>query len=188
MRDTTEGAGALTQWLPATLVELRIEQGRLSEARQLAARLPLRTRGRRITGAWLRARIQRAAGDTAGASASLETAMRAFLAERKPTVTLMSLPLVSAAEWRLAAGDARGADSLARLARTVAARRDTLALTRSVFVGRAELVDARALRALGDTAGARRAAARAVVAFGNGYGSASPWTRGAHALLDTLSR
>jgi hypothetical protein len=188
MRDTTQGTIAFPQWLPATMVELRIEQGRLAEAKQSAAHLPLTSRGRRITGAWLRARIQRALGDTAGASASLEATLRAVSTDGKPTVTLMSLPLVSAGEWRLAAGDARGADSLARLARTVASRRDTLALTRSVFVGRAEMVDARALRALGDAAGARRAAARAVVALGNGYGPANDWTRGARALLDSLSR
>ncbi len=84
-------------------------------------------------------------------------------------------------------GDARGADSLARLARVVAAI-DSIALTRSGLVGRAELLRARALRAQRDLPGARQAAARATIALANGYGEGNAWTRVARLLVDSLAR
>jgi hypothetical protein len=89
-------------------------------------------------------------------------------------------------EWRLAAGDAHGADSLARVARAVAAI-DSVAGVRSGLVGRAELLRARALRAQGDLPDARRAAADAGLALANGYGADHPWTRAARALVDSLA-
>jgi hypothetical protein len=95
------------------------------------------------------------------------------------------MPYVTAAEWRLAAGDARGADSLALLGRAAAAV-DSLALQRSAYVGRAELVHARAQLALGDHAAAQQAAERAVVVLGHGYGPVSVHTARARALRDSI--
>jgi len=88
---------------------------------------------------------------------------------------------------RLDAGDASGADSLARLARTAAAI-DSVALSRSALAGRAELLSARALRARGKAADAREAAQRAVTALANGYGSNNVWTRSARSLADSLAK
>lgn len=118
--------------------------------------------------------------------ALLERELAALYSESPKTQTLFTLPLVTAGEWRLALGDARGADSLARLART-AATLDTLTLTRSGLVGRSELLLARALHAQGQMPAAREAAQRASVALTNGYGSSSRWPREARALLDSPS-
>ena len=100
-------------------------------------------------------------------------------------LTLFAMPIITAGEWRLAAGDARGADSLARLGRTAAAI-DSLALERSALAGRAELLLARALRAQGQVPAARLAVARAVRALSNGYGADNAWTRAARVLRDSL--
>ena len=121
--------------------------------------------------------------------------LKAFLERELGTVwndgqqrlTLFALPLVTAGEWRLASGDAHGADSLAALARTAAAV-DSLALVRSALAGRAELLRAQALRAGGRIPEARQAARRAVTALGNGYGPTHRWTRAARALADSLAR
>jgi hypothetical protein len=100
---------------------------------------------------------------------------------------MFALPFVTAGEWRLAGGDARGADSLARLARTAAAI-DSLALERSALAGRAELLLARALRAEGQMSDARQASVRAVTALTNGYGPENVWTRSARLLVDSLTQ
>jgi len=94
---------------------------------------------------------------------------------------------VTAGEWRLADGDAAGADSIAQLG-VKAARLDSLAATRSALVGRAELLRAKALRAQKDLRGARASAERAIVALSNGYGAANAWTLSANALRDSLPR
>jgi len=94
---------------------------------------------------------------------------------------------VTAGEWRLAAGDPQGADSIARLARS-AATLDSLTLTRSGLVGRAELLLARALRARNDAPAAREAAQRADAALSSGYGVSHPWTAAARALRDSVPR
>jgi hypothetical protein len=95
--------------------------------------------------------------------------------------------LAAAGEWRLSPGDARGADSLARLARSAAAI-DTVALERSALAGRAELLSARALVASNDVPNARGAAERAVKALANGYGPSNAWTRSARLLADSLRK
>jgi len=110
-----------------------------------------------------------------------------LLSDGQQALTWFALPLATAGEWRLAGGDARGADSLARLARGVAAI-DSTALARSALVGRAELLRARALRAQRDLPGARQAAARATIALANGYGEGNAWTRVARLLVDSLAR
>jgi serine/threonine-protein kinase len=187
LRDTTQMAGALVNWMPPALAQLRLEQGRLRDAEAAMARLPGGLRGRRATAALLRARLRDAQGERRAAAALLERELTALYAESPTTQTLFTLPLVTAGEWRLALGDARGADSLARMARS-AATLDSLSVTRSALVGRAELVLARALRAQSKTPVAREATQRASIALASGYGSASAWSRAARALLDSLSK
>jgi serine/threonine-protein kinase len=185
MRDTTQGAGQFANYLTSTLAELRLDQMRLADARVLAARLPATRRGQRATTAMLRARLKRADGDPRGASTFLEAELGTLWNDGQERLTQFALPLVTAGEWRLANGDAHGADSLAVLARTAAVV-DSVALVRSALAGRAELLRAQALHAGGRAAEARQAAQRAVTALGNGYGRNHRWTRAARALADSL--
>jgi serine/threonine-protein kinase len=187
LRDPTQIDAALANWLPPVLTQLRLEQGRIAEARAAAERLPGGLRGRRATGAMHRARLAYAQGLHALASGLLERELTALYRESPETQTLFTLPLVTAGEWRLAAGDAQGADSIARLARS-AATLDSLTLTRSGLVGRADLLLAHALRAQGNAPAAREAAQRASQALSNGYGSTHHWPGAARALLDSLPR
>jgi eukaryotic-like serine/threonine-protein kinase len=186
-RDTTQGTGQFQHYLASTLAELRLEQGRLVEARVAVDQLRGQNRAQRATAAMLRARLRRAEGDARGASELLEQELRALSSDGQPSATWFALPLIVAGEWRLAAGDARGADSLAQAARTAAAI-DSAALQRSAFAGRAELLRARALRARGEMSGAREAADRAVAALTTGYGAGNAWTRAARVLVDSLAK
>jgi len=188
LSDTTQGAGGLPVWMPAALAQLRLEQGRLPEARRAVAELPENTPTRRATAVWLRARLLHAeGGDAAGASLMLEEGLTALTGAGATPPPFLGLPLITAAEWRLALGDPAAADSLALLGRS-ASMLDSLAGERSAYVGRAELVRARALAALGDSGAARQAAERAGAALANGYGAASAFTRQAAALRDSLPR
>jgi eukaryotic-like serine/threonine-protein kinase len=188
MTDTTQGAGWTQRWLPFLLTELRLEQGRLADAQRTSAQLPLPdTRGRRAAFALLRAAVRRETGDAAGASAFLEEELRAVWNDGGKRLTHFAMPFVTAGEWRLAAGDARAADSLAQLGLRAAVV-DSLAASRSAFAGRAELLRARARLALGDRRAAREAVERAVVALANGYGGAHRSVGEARGLLETLSR
>jgi tetratricopeptide (TPR) repeat protein len=187
LRDTSQGAGQFENYLAQTITEIRLEQSRLADATISAAQLPTNRRGQRAIAAMLRARVQRAKGDARGASASLEKELDSLWKDGGQRLTLFALPLVTAGDLRLAAGDALGADSLAQLARTAAAI-DSSALTRSGLVGRAELLSAQAWRVRGDPGKSRAAAARAVVALTNGYGATNRWTRAASALADSLRR
>jgi hypothetical protein len=135
----------------------------------------------------MQARVRRAQGDVDGASRLLELELSKLEGDTLPKLALFTLPLVTAGDWRLDRDDARGADSIAQLARDAAAI-DSLALTRSALVGRAELLRARALAANRELVEARRAAARALVALDHGYGSENGWTRAARELVDSLSR
>jgi hypothetical protein len=174
LRDTTQDAAALVNWIPPAVMQLRLEQGRLDEAQQAAAKLPGGLRGRRATAAMLRARLLRAQGRNTAASELLERELASLYRESPKTQTLFTLPLVTAGEWRLSAGDARGADSIAKMARA-AATLDSLSATRSGLVGRAELLLARALGLEGQTTAARDAGQRAKIALANGYGAANHW-------------
>jgi serine/threonine-protein kinase len=187
MRDTTQGAGGISAWAPSAFTQLRLEQGRRREARQLFATLPGGTHSRRVVAALLGARLRYADGDTIGASRMLDTALRTLAGDRPNPPTNMTLAFTTAAEWHLAAGDAPGADSLAQLAHRAAAL-DSLALQRSAYAGRADLVRARALRSLGNVGSAREAISRAVVALASGLGPSTPHAREARALLDSLGR
>jgi tetratricopeptide (TPR) repeat protein len=185
LRDTTQGAGTLAIYLAQALAQLRLDQGRLAEAKAAVDQLPARARGQRATSMMVRARFLDARGDAAGAAALLERELGALWSDGKPRLAMFALPLVTAGEWRLARGDARGADSMARMAREAAAI-DSIALGRSALVGRAELLRARALRSLGDRATAKLAAERAIAALGNGYGPGNQWTLAGKAVRDSL--
>ncbi|HUQ82743.1 MAG TPA: serine/threonine-protein kinase, partial [Gemmatimonadaceae bacterium] len=187
LRDTTQGASVFASYLPLALTELRLEQGRLPDARKAAERLSVARRGQRATAAMLRARMRRAEGDARGAAEALEKEMATILGDGQPSLTLFALPLITAGEWRLARGDAHGADSLALLARRAAAI-DSVALAQSALAGRAELLRARALHAQGDQPNAHAAALRASMALANGYGVGNKWTRTARALADSLAK
>ena len=187
MRDTTQGANAFQDFTAAALAELRLDQSRPDEARAAVRRLPDDRRSQRAVAAVLRARLRRADGDPAGASALLERELGALLADGGPRLTHFALPLVTAGEWRLVRGDLLGADSLARLARSAAAI-DSVALERSALAGRAELLSARALLAQGNLPDARAAAQRGVMALANGYGPDNGWARAARLLVDSLAR
>jgi tetratricopeptide (TPR) repeat protein len=185
-RDTTQAELVFTSYSAATMAELRLAQSRLEEARVAVRELPAGRRGQRATAAMLRARLRHAEGDAAGASSLLEREMAALLSDGQPNLTLFALPLVTAGEWRLARGDARGADSLALLALRQSAI-DSVALVRSALAGRAELLRARALLASGRASDARAAAGRAATALAHGYGPRHAWTRWARGLVEPLS-
>ncbi len=177
--------GTMSNWLPSVQAQLLLSQGRIADARAAAAKLPGGLRGRRATAAMINAMLLRASGNTTAASALIERELSALYAESPTTQSLFTLPLVTAGEWRLAAGDPDAADSLAKLG-LAAASIDSLAPTRSALVGRAELLRARSLRARGDALAARTAAERAIIALSNGYGAPNAWTRSALALRDSL--
>jgi eukaryotic-like serine/threonine-protein kinase len=185
VRDTSESARLVTgMWLPPARMQLLLEQGRLAEARKAVAALATDTPGRRIGAVWLRARLRRAEGDPTGARAMLDSALVAESAAGKPAPYLV-YALLTAAEWRLHDGDFHAADSLARVV-IDAAGLDSLALSRSAHVGRAELVRARAAAAGGDSAAAVAAARRAATALTNGFGPMNQFTMEARGLRDSL--
>jgi serine/threonine protein kinase len=187
LRDTTAGGGGMTVWLPMAITELRLEQGRLEDAARASAQLSVASRGRRAVTALLKARIRSERGDPAGALAFLEKELRTLSTDGRAPLPLFAPSFVTAGEWRLAFGDPHAAESLAVLA-TRAAAVDSLALRRSGLVGRADLLRARALRVLGDTAGARMAIHRAVLSLATGYGPLHSFTLEARALRDSLER
>jgi serine/threonine protein kinase len=97
-------------------------------------------------------------------------------------------PIVLAAgRSALALGDVPQALDLAREARAMATP-DSLAETRSAFVGEARLVEAQALLASGDSLGARSRIERALAALLAGAGPLHPRTREAAALLEEVRR
>jgi hypothetical protein len=187
MHDSTEGAGGLSSYLPPALTQLRLEQGHVAEANKLLATLPTGTLIRRVNRSWLTARVRYAEGATRAAGAMLEDSLRAIVGGAAKPPPALTVALATAAEWRLAAGDSRGADSLALLARAAGAV-DSLALERSAYVGRAELVRARAQLALGDAGAARGAADRAIVALSNGAGPSNRRTSEARMFRDSLPK
>jgi eukaryotic-like serine/threonine-protein kinase len=185
VRDTSETSRLVTAaWLAPAQTQLLLEQGKPAAARRAAASLARDTPTRRITQAWLHARVRRGEGDRAGGRAMLDSALVAEDAAAKPAPYLV-YALLTAAEWRREDGDLRGADSLAELA-IRAAGLDSLALSRSAHVGRAELIRARVAVAAGDSAAAVQAARRAAAALANGLGRGHPLTLEAELLRDSL--
>jgi hypothetical protein len=167
------------------VTEIWLRRGQLSEARRAAQNLPTGTFPRRVMQVWLGAWIRCLAGDSLGASRALEDSLRQLDAAL-PHSPRLTLPLLSAAEWRLARGEWGAADSLAKVARGYAAV-DSLALTRSGLVGQAEWTIARARLGLQDSGGAWEAAQRARTALASGFGVDHPRTHAAQSLADSLS-
>jgi serine/threonine-protein kinase len=184
-RDTSETTRlANAMWLPPAKAQLLLEQGRLGEARQAVGGLATDTPARQVNVALLAARLRRAEGDTARAVVILDSALTANGATLKPAPRHV-YALLTAAEWRLDAGDMAAADSLAGLA-IAAATLDSLASSRSAHVGRAELVRGRVAAAASDAPAAAAAARRAVAALTNGFGPMHPLAVQASALRDSL--
>ena len=185
-RGNGEGGGTVSDNLPVAKTQLELERRRPAEARRSLAAIPDGTFGWRANRAWFTAWTRYLEGDVRGAMAALEDSLHALTGNDSRPRPWLAMPFVMAAEWRLVAGDARAADSLARLGRDAAAV-DSLALGRSAYAGRAELVRARALAALGVATDARQAAERAAIAMSNGYGPRNARTRRAVALRDSLA-
>jgi eukaryotic-like serine/threonine-protein kinase len=186
LRGPAEVPWGVAMWAPPAVTQLRLDQGRLADARREIRHLPSGTPTRQANSALLGARIRWEEGDSLGAVAMLEQGLRAMPWQGPKPPPYLALPLITAGEWRLSLGAARAADSLAALA-IAAARVDSLALTHSALVGRAELLRARAHRAAGDSSAARTAAERAVMALSNGFGPTHSYTFAATVLRDTLS-
>ena len=169
-RDTSEnGRMVASMWIPAAITQLRLEQGRIGDARTAARTLPTDTPRRRMLAVLYGAGIRRAEGREPEGWALLDSALRASVTGSRPEVSLTT-PLIVAAEWRGQVGDPQAADSLAQLA-IRAASLDTLTLTHSAHIGRAELVRARAAASAGDAGAAATHAERALVAMTNGFGA-----------------
>jgi hypothetical protein len=129
--------------------------------------------------------LAQARGEPAVAHEKLLTALRASgYYEHKPgygTRSLLALVAGTALELGKPAealGFARAADSLAS--------EDSLAVTRSAYVGEARLLEARALLATGDSAGARQAIGPALVALTAGAGPDHPLSVQADSLRRRL--
>ncbi|MFI5242886.1 MAG: hypothetical protein ACHQRL_07745, partial [Gemmatimonadales bacterium] len=137
----------------------------------------------RVLDAWMAL----AAGDTSTAYDRVVDALRShgyFAGERKP---IFRAALILAAETALAVHRNTDALTFARDALSISTR-DSLTEKHSAYVGEAKLMESRALLASGDTASARAALDRAVVALRNGAGADHPRTREAEALRDSLLR
>jgi tetratricopeptide (TPR) repeat protein len=100
---------------------------------------------------------------------------------------LLESAVFGLARCHLALGQPTEALKLARAARDTASV-DSLAEFRSARVGEARLIEAHALLASGDSAGARDSAERAAVALVTGAGEQHPLTREAQALAAALRR
>jgi serine/threonine-protein kinase len=181
---SSDPGGPLAAWMPPTLAELRFQLGQIAEARAAVVKLPDGTPTRLVNRALYAARLRWATGDRAGAFAVMDSAIKANPRSGRVLPALTQL-LLTAAEWRLQAGDPTGADSLARIARDAAAT-DSLALARSAWVAWADLTLAHARLAQGDRAGARDAAARSLAASSVGNGPTHPRTVAARALRDSI--
>ncbi len=185
LRDTTNAMAAVPAWMPTALSTLRLDQHRPAEARAALEPYVVNAPIREAYALVIRSRIRAEEGDSVGARKMLEEGARRLRGDGPRPATFLSLSLVTAADWRLLSREWAIADSLAGQAIQAAAI-DSLALTRSGYVGRAELIRARAAAGLGRRPEAVQAASRAVIALGNGYGPEHPRTREARALRDSL--
>jgi eukaryotic-like serine/threonine-protein kinase len=176
------------------LAEAQLQSGQLVEAGHTMARLrPISGNPKlsstddqivdmRVLEGW----IALSSGHAAAARDSVVEALRSagYFAGKHRAVFRSALIL--AAEAALASGKPADALHFARDARQLATR-DSLAETRSAYVGEARLVEARALLASSDTGAARATLGQAVVGLRTGAGDGHPRTREATALLASLS-
>jgi hypothetical protein len=130
--------------------------------------------------------ISLADGHTAAAQASFLAALRSngyYEGKRKarlgPVVLLVSQTALDLGRPAEALEYARAAEATATV--------DSLAAARSAWVGQAQLLEARALLATGDTTAARRAATAATRGLTAGAGADHPLTVEAEALLASLT-
>lgn len=173
-----------------------VRLGRLKEARAVHARLSTLAAGGTswkfaddhiVDPRVLDALIATAAGDAARALSQFRDVLESKRSSEGKNLSRLRPIALSAARSALAAGDVAEALRLARDARQMATL-DSLALTRSAFVGEARLVEARAHLASGDTTLAQEALAAALVALETGAGPSHPSSREAAALLSNLRR
>lgn len=186
LRDTTGVMAGVPAWMPTALSTLRLDQHRPAEARAALQPYVVNAPIRQAYSAVINARIRWEEGDSSGARRMLEEGIQRLHGNGPKPPTFLSLSLVTAGEWRLLSHDYALADSLGREA-IAAAAIDSLAFTRSAYVGRAELIRARALSKMGKADEAAQAARRSVVAMGNGYGPNNRWTKEATSFRDSLS-
>jgi hypothetical protein len=173
------------------IAEVELLRGRPAEAaRWMALRNRISARlstPRPANGATLDGALAHARGDARGAMAHFRRSLRTLgYFEGKRRYGMRSV-LIHAAGAALDASDAPAALEYARAAHGVATS-DSLTETRSAYVGEAQVLEGRALVAMGDTAGARTSFARAVVALSAGAGAEHPRTMEARALRDALWR
>ena len=186
LRDTSQVAHVWqVRYVPPVMSRLRLEQHRTGDAAPWINRIPNDTRGAMLYRTWFKAVQKYELGDRGGGTLALEAAVRQFQGDGPRPRPDQAPLLVQAAEWRLAAHEDPVADSLARRAIDAAAV-DSLALSRSAYVGQADYVLARVRVRRGDAAGARTEAASAVTALANGFGPTHRRTMEARALLDSL--
>ncbi len=174
------------------LADAELRTGNLAAARREAALVaqgasqmaaaPPRARAR---AALLGAAMLHAEGQNAQALDSLQRFLSA--AGYKPGVRGEGLTpmLIRASAYALAAGDNARAAVFARDAK-VAASVDTLAVSRSAFVGEALAAEARAMQAQGNTSGARDLGTKALVPLRYGYGDGHPVVAAAQRWLAEL--
>ncbi|HSB54796.1 MAG TPA: hypothetical protein VLD58_10585, partial [Gemmatimonadales bacterium] len=171
------------------LARIDIARGRLDEAaatiaafRALQPRMP---RPHPEDVMQLEGMLSRARGQVAEAHDRILAALKAggYFEGRRGYGTRSLLAL--AARTALEAGQPDEALRFARAADSLAAE-DSLAVTRSAFVGEARLLQARALVARGDSSGARHIIGSAITALGAGAGPRHPLTLEAEALRKSL--
>ncbi|MBK8646192.1 MAG: serine/threonine protein kinase [Gemmatimonadetes bacterium] len=161
-----------------------LEGGRMREAGVRAARAGTLYPWHWLTREWVRLRIARHDGDSVPSMRRLAFAIDSLWPDASIPRMHFIFPLLTLGEWRLAAGDVRGADSVASRVRTMAMV-DSLAGARSAIVGHADYLHARVQQALGDRSGASRTAQRALTALASGYGLDHPVTASARAFLNS---
>ncbi|HEX6807602.1 MAG TPA: serine/threonine-protein kinase [Gemmatimonadaceae bacterium] len=185
-----------TYWQGRGLFGLALAQvqlGRLADARRSAAalkaieaHLSIRSVDDQITDSRIiDARLAMARRDTAAARTTVEDVLREqgyFDGKRR---RVYHAALVFAAEAALGARQPAAALRYARDARDVSAL-DSATVLLDAFVGEAQLVEARALLATGDTASARQALDSAVAELRAGAGDAQPRSVEAARLLARL--
>lgn len=159
-----------------------LEGGQIAEATLLTSRAKVLYPWHWLTREWMKVRLARHAGDSVVPVQRLAFAIDSLWPDSSIPRSFFIFPLLTLGDWRLAAGDMQGADSVASRVRTLSLV-DSMASTRSALVGHAEFLHARVQFARGDGAGATQSARRAVIALTNGYGPAHPVTVAAMTFL-----
>jgi eukaryotic-like serine/threonine-protein kinase len=183
--------GAMTEEGAHGLAEVALAGGQLDQAARWIAEERRLKVGHGDTLAWtvsaLEAALRHARGDATVATAAFARVLRQMGYDGGRRTYQMRGVLIRAARAARDAGHPSRAVELARAASEIATS-DSLSDTRSAYVGEAGLVESLALLSQGDSARARGAVARAVVALRSGAGAGHPLTLEADRLLAALSR